>query len=45
MVMCLILRAVYQRNHIMTHLLRETLNGLGVVAEFLKVAISKLGPL
>jgi len=45
MVMSLILRAIDQRNHTMTHVLRETPNGLVVAAELLKVAISKLGPL
>lgn len=45
MVMCLILRAIDQRNHAATHVLREALNGLRVAAELLKVTISKLDPL
>lgn len=45
MVMFPILRAIDKRNHATTHVFVKLLNGLGVVTEFQKAAISKLGPL
>lgn len=45
MVMHRILRTINERNDALTHVALKLLDGFGVVAEFEKVALSKLGSL